>query len=185
MQKHPFILVLAVLLSCNKEDAELSKADPEGNGGRLVVNEVMATHSEQENEFGEASDWFELYNPGDEFTLLSGQWFVTDDLEGDPHKYELPEVTIGAEGFLVVWCDGLDQEGADIHTNFKLSPNDGVVALVHNGTLTGLIVSEAPIAASPSPIVSFGRTPDGTALWTALSPPTPGAPNELPAAAGN
>ncbi len=104
MQKLPFILALAVLLSCNKGDPETSNANAQGNGNGLVVNEVMATHSEQENELGEASDWLELYNPGNEFTLVSGQWFVTDDPVGDPTNTSSPRSPSVQR---VIWSSGV------------------------------------------------------------------------------
>ncbi len=184
--KMPFFFLAAVLMiSCTKERTQTPDQGVPVEGGRIVVNEVMATLSEMENEFGETADWFELYNAGNALTLKAGQWFVTDDVDGNPRKFELPEATITAEGFLVIWCDGRDQKSSAIHTNFKLSPNDGSLAVVYAKDNEELAVSEAPISASPAADISFGRAPDGTAFWTTLSLPTPGAPNEALAPPGN
>lgn len=185
MKKSAFFLAAPLMISCTKERTQTPDQGVPVEGGRIVVNELMATLSEEENEFGETADWFELYNAGNAVELKSGQWFVTDDVDGNPRKFELPEVTIPAEGFLVIWCDGRGQKSSDIHTNFKLSPNDGSVAIVYAGGDAELDVSAAPISASPAADISFGRAPDGTALWTTLSLPTPGAPNEALTSPGN
>ena len=165
-------------IACGKE----GKPDPptlvEVHPGCIVINELVASGSHQMNEFGEQADWFELYAPGNDLLLNGGKWFVTDDLDHEPLKYELPEVMIPGEGFLVIWCDGenTDQEG--IHTNFRLSGNDGTVALVHFDGHGIMVVDEIRIQDTARPDVSTGRAPDGTDTWVLLAPPTPGGPNE-------
>jgi hypothetical protein len=176
------VLIIFCFVACTKEGPQPFTRFSKGTTGSVVVNEMMATRSEQANEFGENSDWFELYNPGAECTLTAGAWFVTDDVYGAPRKYELPEVTIPSQGFVVIWCDGLDQEAENIHTNFKLSPDDRSLCIVQSDGEKNLIIDEVLINASPDRAISFGRAPDGTAVWTTLSPPTPDAPNEVLAA---
>lgn len=56
----------------------------------------------------------------DTLQLEEGKWFLTDDT-GAPQKFELPELTIEPYGSLIIWCDNLNTEGDEIHTNFKIS----------------------------------------------------------------
>ena len=83
-------LAAVQFLGCAKE-GEAPGPVADVRVGSVVVNEVVASGSEQQNEFGYETDWFEIYNPGSDLLLAEGEWFVTDDVAGDPRKYELPE----------------------------------------------------------------------------------------------
>ncbi|QQR87497.1 MAG: hypothetical protein IPJ76_04520 [Flavobacteriales bacterium] len=175
--KHAFLLLLPVLLiGCGKE------AVPTGEAahivkGRIVVNELQATASAVLNEFGEEADWFEIHNPGPAITLKAGEWFVSDNTDSELREFELPEITLPEGGLIVIWCDER-KGGRDIHASFKLSTDDGSVAIIHAEPKGLKVIDEAPIEASPGPDVSYGRVVDGAAAWGRMSPPTPGAPND-------
>ncbi|MBP5684733.1 MAG: CotH kinase family protein [Bacilli bacterium] len=69
----------------------------------------------------------ELYNYGDEDVNLEG--FYLTDREDNVTKYKFPEIELKKNEYLLVYCSGLDTTEDEIHTNFKLNNNDGVVIL--------------------------------------------------------
>ena len=74
----------------------------------LVINEISSENfSNSFDEDGDSSDWFEVYNYGDNDVQLEN-WGVSDDLE-EPFKWIFPEVEIEADEILVVWASGKDR----------------------------------------------------------------------------
>lgn len=146
--------------------------------GDIVINEFMASGSTFQNEFGVASDWIELFNPAFEpYTLEAGHWYITDDASGTPRKYLLPEITLAARGFAVIWCDNADVVANDIHTNFALSSAGEELGLYYAVDASlGLLVDDYFYGAH-QPGLSEGRTPDGGSTWTFYTLPTPGESN--------
>ncbi|MCX7680611.1 MAG: CotH kinase family protein [Anaerolineae bacterium] len=143
----------------------------------LVINEFLAANrTVNADERGEYDDWIELYNAGKE-PLDIGGMYLTDDL-GRPNKWRIPDGTVvPAGGFVLIWADD-DEEQGPLHTSFKLE---------RLGEEIGLFTLALP-APSYLPVdrmvygpqltdVSWGRVPDGGALWRALAPPTPGTNN--------
>lgn len=176
MKRPLLVLVPALLVGCGKEAVPTEEVARVPKG-RIVVNELQATASAVLNEFGEAADWFEIHNPGPAITLKAGEWFVSDNTDSELREFELPEITVPEGGFIVIWCDE-EKGGREIHASFKLSTDDGSIAIIHAEPKGLKIIDEAPIDASPGPEVSYGRAVDGAAAWGRLSPPTPGAPND-------
>ena len=77
----------------------------------LVINEISSENfSNSFDEDGDSSDWFEVYNYGDNDVQLEN-WGVSDDLE-EPFKWVFPEVEIEADEILVVWASGKDSAAA-------------------------------------------------------------------------
>lgn len=146
--------------------------------GDIVINEFMASGSTFQNEFGVASDWIELFNPAFEpYTLEVGHWYITDDASGTPRKYLLPEITLAARGFAVIWCDNADVVANDIHTNFALSSAGEELGLYYAVDASlGLLVDDYFYGAHQLGL-SEGRTPDGGSTWTFYTLPTPGESN--------
>ncbi len=140
----------------------------------LVLNEFMARNDTTiSDEFGEYDDWIELYNTGNEELELI-ELFLTDDLS-EPAKWHIPDVTLGAGQFLLIWADD-DTEQGEFHASFKLSASGeelGLFARVMNGFFP---VDTLSFKAQESDI-SMGRYPDGTGSWGATAAPTPGSPN--------
>ena len=84
----------------------------------LYINEFMADNDATiADPQGDYDDWIEIYNSGDAAINLGGK-YLTDDL-AEPDKWVFPEVTIEANGYLLIWAD--DDDGDEgLHTNFKL-----------------------------------------------------------------
>ena len=90
-----------------------------GQSPGILINEFLASNqtTNKDPDFGESSDWIELYNPAREPTDLSG-YYMTDDLD-EPRKWQIPRETwIPGAGFLLLWADG---RNTGLHTSFKLS----------------------------------------------------------------
>ncbi|MDX1430058.1 MAG: CotH kinase family protein, partial [Rhodothermales bacterium] len=142
-----------------------------GHAQTVLVNEFMAANDTTiaDPEFGDYSDWLELYNPGPTTVDLGG-YFLTDE-PSEPTRWRIPDgISIEGGGHLVFWADGAN---SGMHTSFRLSaegewvgvfdPSGGVVDLVGFGP--------------QSRDISFGRSPDGGAPLRFFGQPTPGSPN--------
>jgi hypothetical protein len=79
---------------------------------------------------GDASDWIEIYNAGDEPIDLAG-WHLTDNAD-NLGKWTFPSVTLARDAFLVVYASGKDkvEPGGRPHTNFLLDADGEYLALV-------------------------------------------------------
>ena len=65
-------------------------------------------------------DWIEIYNPGREPVSLKG--YCLSDNDQKPKKWQFPDVTIGPNGYLLVFCTGEDKVvGNELHASFKIS----------------------------------------------------------------
>ena len=177
MKKYFFLsLALLIFVSCTK-DRELI-TEPESNSFKspLFINELVVKGSTNNNEFGSPEDWIEIYNSADTaFTLQNGQWFITDDASSDPLHYALPNITIPANGYYVIWCDGLDTIANDVHTNFKLGADGENVGLFYLNATKKADSYNYP--AQNQDGVSYARIPDGSSNWGELNNPTLGASN--------
>ena len=177
-----FICTVALLSSCTR-DRDLSglKLDTDSvsiSTGIIKINEFVAKGSENINEFGITSDWFELYNTSNKtISMANGRWYVTDNLTA-PRKYEMPAVTIKPHGFLVVWCDGINKYASQVHSNFNLSASGEQIGIFFS--ITDQILMAVDTLSYPVMTVkgfSYGRLPDGSDNWTYFSKSTPGEQN--------
>jgi hypothetical protein len=131
---------------------------------RLWINEVLPNNlTSVRDANGESEPWIELYNAGD--TALDLSAFYLTDSYTNLVKWQFPSgTTVGARQFLIVWADGEPAEStrAAPHTNFRLQPATGSVALVR---LQGLPQQPAVVDYLDyvllSPDRSFGLCPDG------------------------
>jgi len=143
------------------------------NVGAVVINEFLADNEDGEiDEAGENEDWLELYNNTNSPVSLFGL-YLTDDL-ANRNKWAFPaNVSIPAQGFIIVWLDDDDLQGP-IHANFKLAAG-GETLILSNGTS---IVLDSVTFGQQLPDVTFGRYPNGTGGFTFM-PPTFSAVNSL------
>jgi hypothetical protein len=149
---------------------------PSGNAYGLYINEFMASNSSTiADEFGEYDDWIELYNGGDAPVWL-GDKYLTDNLN-NPQKWALPDITMAAGEFLLVWADGQTQQGA-LHTNYKLDKDGEEIGLFDNAA-SGYALLDGFTYSIQSNDVSMGRITDASAEWKFFDAPTPGSTNSL------
>ncbi len=177
--------MFTAVLGCTKDRLpEIISEAPDPDTGitvtrhTLYINEFVARGSQTINEFGSAEDWIEIFNPAFQaVTLTSGRWFVSDDGPGNPMKYELPQITLPARGYLVIWADNEDIVADDIHTNFALSASGEHITIYYKiDDGNGIVVDDYEYG-QQEPAISEGRFPDGGETWNFFNAPTPGAPN--------
>ncbi|MBN1825564.1 MAG: lamin tail domain-containing protein [Candidatus Eisenbacteria bacterium] len=169
-----FIAAFAALVlfaGCGTDDEELLPRDSEAP---LFINEILADNGAVavDPDFGEHSDWIELYNAGAAALDLEG-FSLTDD-PSSVSPWTFPEgSTIPAGGFLLVWADDRDTTAAAHHTDFKLSASGESVVL---RDADGLTADRLDFGEQEEDI-SWGRVADGGADWAAFASPTPGVSN--------
>ncbi len=161
---------LVVGVACSDGDGSTDGAGgaSAGDDAPLVINELMASNQTTAfDEFDEADDWIELYNPTDEDVSVAG-YFLSDKAD-NPTKAVLPDVTVPAGGVLLLWADDDTEQGA-LHLPFKLSAaGEGVYLTGPSGALLDSVTYES--AAGDE---SLGRSEDGAGefVWCAVSTPS-------------
>ena len=147
-------------------------ATTQGQSPEIRINELLASNEtgNRDPEFGEFSDWVELYNTTRGAVDLGG-YYVTDDLD-EPLKWRIPDGTlIRRAGLLLLWADGRD---AGLHTNFKLSKGGEQLGLY---TPEGVPVDTLSFDAQQDDM-SYGRLENDPNQWSFFSPPSPGSIND-------
>ncbi|HOW68116.1 MAG TPA: lamin tail domain-containing protein, partial [Verrucomicrobiota bacterium] len=145
------------------------------------INEVLPGNlTSALDNAGEREPWIELYNSGADTIDLSA-YYLTDDYTALT-QWQFPVGTRISPGeHLLIWADGETQEStaSAIHTNFRLHPTRGSVALVrYQGTPVQAAVMDYLDYVLPVPDRSYGSYPDGEprqrrSFYTS----TPRAPN--------
>ncbi len=138
----------------------------------IRLNEYMTANKKTINDnYGESSDWIELYNPTDADVDLSG--FTITDSYSNPNKWTIPEgVTIKSGEYLLIWFDGLDEyKDGHMHASFKLSAEDDGIMMTDK---EGYTVFKVDMKATVDDI-SCGLDANGEYVF--FSPATPGAEN--------
>ncbi len=148
------------------------------NGPRInefLTANISATGLKDED--NELQDWLEIYNASGAPVSLAG-WSLTDDAE-DPGRWIFPNVTIGAQQFLVIFLSGKDRRpttpGSKLHTNFKLNPGGEFLAFYNAESPRGAVTQFAPQYPEQRNDFSYGI--DDNAVWRFFAAPTPNAPN--------
>jgi hypothetical protein len=172
------VLVCAtlVLFSCNKQDVQVMNSQEKLNEAKrttIVINEV-SSNANLENEFGDDTDWIELYNTTNEDVILKeGDWSLSDN-PAKPEKFTIPEVKIEANSHLVIWCDKVKKDGDDIHANFKISSKGETISLYHKGEVS----DEVQFDSTDYSENSYARIKDGHVEWQPTEVATPNISND-------
>lgn len=142
---------------------------------QIVINEFSAANKSQHmDNFGEYEDWIELYNAGASPVNLQG-YHLSDEL-ANPLQYTFPNITIPANGRLMVYASNRDMiAGASVHANFKLTQmrQESVVLSDPSGNILDSYTIVSPMQRNHS----FGRSTDGGGTWKVMPNPTPNASN--------
>lgn len=176
MNRIPSIVALAWLLM----QSYCGTQSPEKDDVMLYINEFMTSNTTTGivDENGEADDWIELYN-GEEREIRLLNFFCSDD-STDLRKYALPDTTIAAHGYLLIWADDAPDEGV-LHAPFKLSAERGEEIILSNDNdrivdrIPFFPHNNNPIARVPGK--SYGRNSDGDSVWVQQFTPSPGEKN--------
>ena len=139
---------------------------------QIVINEVCSKNTSIiEDEFGDTSDWIELYNSGNTPINLEG-YFLSDN-EDNLQKWQFPNKTIAANSFLLIFASGDNLVDVFCHTNFKLSGNGETLILSDENGEEIERVGIPPLLEDHS----FGKIMDAGNEWTYFEIPTPVASN--------
>ena len=173
--KHKIIILTMVIAAAQTTQAQVQ------------INELLAINSTiaHDPDFGEFSDFVELYNPTATPVSLAGYTFTDDP--ADKGKWALPAMELAPGQHLVIWADGQDKRPGDtafvafknalatmtaLHLNFRLSGDGEYIGLFNPQGL----VDEITYCIQTSD-VSFGRSTTDPSLWLYFGEPTPGSPN--------
>ncbi len=150
---------------------------PAAMQAQLVINEFSASNKTTTyDQFGNAEDWIELYNPTNTTVNLNG-WYLSDDV-AEPTKWAFPAVSLAPGKHLLVFASDKNiTSGGYLHTSFKLTQtkNEWVVLANPSGT----IVDQVQTVLHTSRDHSYGRATDGSSTWAVFSQPTPNATNNI------
>lgn len=143
----------------------------------LRINELMASNGStlvDPDNPDRTPDWIELYNPTNSPVSVKGL-AVTDD-PARPTKHVITEeLTIEANGFLILFADNAPQRGPR-HLDFALSAQGefvGIYQLDVSGNATPIDEIEFPALGRD---VAYARSVDGAGVWQ-ISRATPGKSN--------
>lgn len=149
------------------------------NDHPLYINEFCAKNDlGHADEYGNFSDWIEIYNAGDNDIDLAG-FYLTDSL---PSKtlWKIPaghpdQTSIGPGGFLVLWADGDTLKGP-LHLNFKLGQKGEDIGL----SADGIHFIDSLAYPEQYSNISYGRCPDGFGDFDFTEQQSPEASNCIP-----
>ena len=144
---------------------------------QVVINEFSgANFGVVIDNYGEDSDWIELYNSGSSSVDLSG-YYLSDKID-NPTKFQIPSgVSIDAGAYLLVWASDRDEyNGGVLHTNFKITQTKNSEAIVLSGP-SGTIIDFHDIEIPNQVNHSWARMTDGDANWGVNQTPDPGTQN--------
>lgn len=141
---------------------------PKSAHAQLVINELCPSNSSIiDDEFGDSSDWIELYNSSDTQINLEG-YFLSDDND-EPYKWRFPNTSIAARSYLLIFASDEDVWNEYLHTNFKLSASGENVSLTNADSV---LIDRISCPALNTDL-SYGRLPNGGEEWAVLLAPSP------------
>lgn len=144
----------------------------------IKINEFMAAnvawdHPLAVDDFGNRSDWIELYNSGNSTQNLLG-CYLSDD-PNHSGRWMLPSLSIPAGDFVVLRASNQNVQlaSAPLHTNFAISTAGEALYLTASDATALDFVPAFPIPADHS----YGRIPDASANWQIIPVPSPSSAN--------
>ncbi|MCH8546723.1 MAG: CotH kinase family protein [Cryomorphaceae bacterium] len=145
-----------------------------GIQAQLFINEIQAAnHTTITDEDGDYEDWIELYN-NSSIAVNVGGWYLSDK-DHTPKMWSLPDTTIPAKGFLLIWASGKDRKKGHLHTNFRISSEGEPILLTSSEGIT--FNRLPPVKLQPNE--SYGRVPDGGHQLETFHTATPGSTNAI------
>lgn len=139
----------------------------------LYINEYMSSNNYVLfDDEGDAPDWIEIYNPGDEDISLK-DFALTDDVD-NVRKWIFPDVIIKSKDYLLLYLSGKKRDyvsGGPIHVDFKIGGEDEKIILTDK---IGREIDSVKPEMLPENI-SVGRNNEGKLVY--FPRPTPGREN--------
>src|SRR6266404_6135952 len=144
----------------------------------VYVSEFLAENQHGiKDDDGDFSPWIELHNASTVTVNLKG-WSLTDS-STNLTKWRFPGVSLLPDKHMVVFASAKNRTNSltHLHTNFRLNPAGGYLALV--GRDTNLVSEFAPAYPTQSVDVAYGRVRGEPAIRGYFRQPTPGKPNAI------
>ena len=141
---------------------------------KVFLNEVVAKGVAGSPGNATGSDWIELYNAEDAAVSLAGFKIIDSGQKTAEYAFPLPPGTsIAAKGYLVVF---FNHDGAGSPVIDKGLGADEAATLFHP---SGAVVDRVNWEDGDAPEgKSWGRLPDGSAMFSTMAVPTLGAANK-------
>ena len=159
------LLLLLTTLCCGSMNAQT-----------LVINEIMQSNIEcTMDDIKEFPDsWVELYNPTDAAINLKD--YKISNKNKEKKAWKLPDMTVAAHGYVLVYCDKEGKEDNRLHADFRLESGKGcTVYLFTNQEVVDSL--PANMKKMPASDIAFGRKTDGADEWGYQLTATPGEAN--------
>lgn len=131
------------------------------------INEVVSSNSKYAPVNDKYYDFVELYN-GSEGDIELSDYFLSDK-KSDPEAFRLPQGTLRAGGYYVVYCSGGAEAG---HAPFKISSSGETLYLSRGGVVVDCVAVPGDLNRDES----YGRN-GGAFVY--MSSVTPGSANAL------
>ncbi|MGI9239919.1 MAG: lamin tail domain-containing protein, partial [Verrucomicrobiales bacterium] len=174
------VRIMATDLGGNSAQSALSLTVTEPS---VRINEFLASNAGGlTDEDGDSSDWIELFNETGSAVNLNG-WYLTDSA-GNLRKWQFPNTTLAADGYLIVFASGKNRAvaGAELHTGFQLGSGGEYLALVRpDGSVADAF---GPAYPEQFPDIAYGNS-GISATRGYLEEPTPSAKNGTTSLFGN
>ncbi|MEZ5195985.1 MAG: CotH kinase family protein [Bacteroidales bacterium] len=138
----------------------------------VVINEIMSLNTQTIiDDFGETSDWVELYNSSSTEIDLDG-WYLSDQAE-NPLLWQFPDTSLQPNGFILIFCSGRDTLSNYLHTCFQLKSSGEELILSDNNE--NLLDQYESVALRNDE--TFGRNIDGNSQMLIFYQGSPGTTN--------
>ena len=162
-----FLSLLAATLFCGSASAQT-----------LKINEIMQSNVETiMDDIKEFPDsWVELYNPTDAAINLKDYQICNKNKV--KKAWQLPDKTIPAGGYVLIYCDKEGKEDNRLHADFRLESGKGCTLYLFKDKGKEPVDSlPADMKKMPAPDIAYGRQTDGADKWGYQLTPTPGKAN--------
>ena len=148
------------------------------NKNGLVINEIMQSNVEcimdDIHEFPDS--WVELYNNSDQAVNLKD--YQISNKNKVKEAWQLPDKTIAAKGYIIIYCDKEGKEDNRLHPDFRLESGKGCTVYLFKDKKAEPVDSlPADMKKMPAPDIAYGRKTDGADEWGYQLTPTPGKAN--------
>ena len=105
--------------------------------------------------------------------------YLSDDLSR-PLKWQLPDTTVTARGYLIIWGQSNTQNTTAMQANFRLSKEGEQIGLFDRDTWNNLPIDTLSFGPQ-EPDVSLARVPNGTGDFQLSGQASPSWGNDVPA----
>ena len=157
---------------------------------QLRINEILSVNSSvaYDPDFGEYSDFIELYNASNEAINLKN-YSISDDTD-NPAKFIFPDYLLQAQQYLIIWADGHNLNPGDtafseyknahitvvaFHADFKISASGETIILI---SPQKQLIDKCILGVQENDI-SYGRNPVNPQHWQYFSEVSSGKINSV------